>query len=47
MAGRMGNQKVKILNLEVIKIIPEKNLIVIKGSVPGPKGSYLKLERWS
>lgn len=47
MAGRTGNQKVKVLNLEVIKIIPEKNLMVVKGSVPGPKGSYLKIERWS
>ncbi|MCK9611760.1 MAG: 50S ribosomal protein L3 [Bacteroidales bacterium] len=47
MAGRMGNQRVKVINSQVVKIIPEKNLIIVKGSVPGPKGSYLKIERWS
>ncbi len=47
MGGRMGGEKVKIINLEIIKLIPEKNLIVVKGSVPGAKGSYLKIERWS
>jgi ribosomal protein L3 len=30
-----------------VKIIPEKNIVVIKGSVPGPNGSYVILERWS
>lgn len=47
MAGRMGGERVKVINSQVIKIIPEKNLIIVKGSVPGPKGSYLKIERWS
>ncbi|MDR2907694.1 MAG: 50S ribosomal protein L3, partial [Bacteroidales bacterium] len=47
MAGQTGNQHRKMINLEVVKIVPEKNLILVKGSVPGPKGSYLKLERWS
>ncbi len=47
MAGQMGNHRVKVQNLEVVKIIPEKNLMIIKGSVPGPKGSILKIERWS
>jgi large subunit ribosomal protein L3 len=47
MAGQTGNHKVKIQNLEVVKIIPEKNLMLVKGSVPGPKGSIIKLERWS
>jgi large subunit ribosomal protein L3 len=47
MAGQTGNKKVKMINLEILKIFPDKNLIVVKGSVPGPKGSYLKLERWS
>ncbi len=47
MAGQTGNQHRKMVNLEVVKIVPEKNLILVKGSVPGPKGSYLKLERWS
>ena len=47
MAGQTGNHKVKIQNLQVVKIIPEKNLMLVKGSVPGPKGSIIKLERWS
>ena len=47
MAGRMGNERVKMINLQVMKIIPEKNILVVKGSVPGPNGSYLILERWS
>ena len=44
MAGHMGDERVKVFNLEVVKLIPEHNLIVIKGSVPGAKGSYLLLE---
>ncbi len=45
--GRMGRQRVKAINLQIIKIIPEKNLLVVKGAVPGPKNGYLKIERWS
>ena len=41
MAGRDGGKTITIENLEVIKIIPEKNVLVVKGSVPGAKGSYL------
>ena len=44
MAGHMGNERVKVFNLEVLKVIPENNLIVVKGSVPGAKGSYVILE---
>ena len=44
MAGHMGGDRVKVANLAVVKIIPENNLIVVKGSVPGAKGSYLILE---
>jgi large subunit ribosomal protein L3 len=44
MAGHMGNDRVKVFNLQVIKVIPENNLIVVKGSVPGAKGSYVILE---
>ena len=47
MAGRMGGATVKVLNLQVMKIVPEKNLLVVKGSVPGPNNSYVKIERWS
>ena len=44
MAGHMGNERVKVFNLQVVKLIPENNLLVLKGSVPGAKGSYLMLE---
>jgi len=47
MAGRTGGDKVKMINLQIVKIIPEKNLVLVKGSVPGHNGSYLKVERWS
>jgi len=46
MAGRMGNQRTKMINLQVLKIDVEKNLLVVKGSVPGAKGSYVIVERW-
>ena len=44
MAGHMGSQRVKVFNLQVVKVIPENNLLVVKGSVPGAKGSYVLLE---
>ena len=44
MAGQMGNERVKVFNLEVIKVMPENNLLVVKGSVPGAKGSYVLME---
>ncbi|MEA3479808.1 MAG: 50S ribosomal protein L3 [Bacteroidota bacterium] len=47
MGGRTGNARVKVINLQILKIIPEKNLIIVKGAVPGPKGSYVIVERWS
>lgn len=47
MAGRLGGAKVKVINLQIVKILPEKNLLVVKGSVPGGVGSLLKIERWS
>ena len=47
MAGRTGGNRVKLINLQVIKIIPEKNLILVKGAVPGPNGSFVIVERWS
>jgi large subunit ribosomal protein L3 len=45
MGGRMGNQKVKVLNLEIVKIMPDKNLLLVKGSVPGSKRSFLIIEK--
>lgn len=47
MAGQMGNHRVKVINLQIVKIIPEKNLILVKGAVPGPVNGYLKIERWN
>ena len=47
MAGRTGGNKVKTLNLQILKIVKEKNLIVVKVSVPGANGSYIIIERWS
>jgi len=44
MAGRDGGDKVKVRNLQVVKIIAEHNILLVKGAVPGPKGSYLIIE---
>jgi len=45
MAGQTGCDNVKVENLRVLKVIPENNLIIVKGSVPGSKGSYLIIEK--
>lgn len=45
MAGQMGNERVTVQNLEVIKVMPEHNLLLVKGSVPGAKGSILLIEK--
>jgi large subunit ribosomal protein L3 len=45
LAGRMGGVRVKKMNLLIVKIIPENNLILVKGSVPGAAGSYLLIEQ--
>ena len=47
MAGRMGGDRVKVINLRIVKVFPEKNIILLQGAVPGPKGGYLLLERFS
>lgn len=47
MAGHMGSAKVKVTNLQILKVVKEKNLLVVKGSVPGANGSYIIIERWS
>ncbi|MBE0649186.1 MAG: 50S ribosomal protein L3 [Bacteroidales bacterium] len=46
MAGRMGGDRVKVINLQIVKIIAEKNLVLVKGAVPGSNGSYVIIERW-
>ncbi len=45
MAGQMGNERVTVQNLQVIKVIPEHNLLLLKGSVPGCKGSIVTIEK--
>ncbi|MCG8577260.1 MAG: 50S ribosomal protein L3 [Flavobacteriales bacterium] len=45
MAGQMGNARVKQTNLQVLKVLTDKNIILVKGSVPGHKGSYVLIER--
>ena len=45
MAGQMGNERVSIENLQILKVLADKNLIVIKGSVPGHKGSTVTIEK--
>jgi large subunit ribosomal protein L3 len=45
MAGRMGGDRVKIQNLEVVKVIADKNLLIVKGSIAGAKGSYVTIEK--
>lgn len=45
MAGRMGNDRVKILNLRVVKVFPEQNILLIKGAIPGHKGSLVVIEK--
>ncbi len=45
MAGQHGNRRVKVINLQVVKVIPEQNLMLVKGSVPGANGSYIIVEK--
>ena len=45
MAGQMGNKRVNMENLEVLKVLTDKNLIVVKGSVPGAKGSTVTISK--
>lgn len=45
MGGRMGNDRVTVQNLRVLKIVPEKNLLVVKGCVPGHKNAYVTIEK--
>ncbi|MDX1363779.1 50S ribosomal protein L3 [Arenibacter latericius] len=45
MAGRMGNDRVTVQNLRVLKIVPEKNLLVVKGCVPGHKNAYVTIQK--
>ena len=46
MAGRMGGKRVKVINLQILKIILERNLVLVKGAIPGPTGAYVIIEIW-
>ncbi|HCC92897.1 MAG TPA: 50S ribosomal protein L3, partial [Flavobacteriaceae bacterium] len=46
MAGRMGGKQVTVQNLKVLKVDTEKNLLIVKGAIPGPKNSYVIVRRW-
>jgi large subunit ribosomal protein L3 len=45
MAGRMGGERVKMINLQVVKVLTDKNVVLVKGAVPGTKGSYVIIEK--
>lgn len=45
LGGHMGNEKVKVDNLVILKIVPENNLLFVKGAVPGSRGSYVVIEK--
>jgi large subunit ribosomal protein L3 len=45
MAGQMGNEKVKVQNLRVLKVVADKNLLVVKGCVPGHKNAYVTIQK--
>ena len=45
MAGQMGNEKVKVQNLRVLKVVSEKNLLVVKGCIPGAKNAYVTIQK--
>merc|ERR1712176_703894 len=45
MGGQMGNKRVKVTNLKVLKVLEDKNLLIVKGCVPGHKDTYLTIEK--
>jgi large subunit ribosomal protein L3 len=45
MAGRMGGENVKVQNLRVLKVVSEKNLLVVKGAIPGHKNSFVIIQK--
>jgi len=45
MAGHMGNRRVTVQNLQIIKVIPEENIILIKGQIPGPANRYIVIKK--
>lgn len=47
MAGQTGNARSKSINLRIVKVLPEKNLLLVKGSVAGPKNGFVIIEKWT
>jgi large subunit ribosomal protein L3 len=45
MAGRMGNDRVKVKSLKILKVFPEKNYILVNGSVPGHNGAIVYIQK--
>jgi large subunit ribosomal protein L3 len=45
MAGQMGNARIKVENLQVLRVLADKNMIVVKGAVPGANNSYITIEK--
>jgi large subunit ribosomal protein L3 len=45
MAGRTGGDRVKLINLQIVKVLPEKNVVLVKGAVPGHNGAYVVIEK--
>jgi large subunit ribosomal protein L3 len=45
MGGQMGNEKITVQNLRVLKVVKEKNLLVVKGAIPGHKNSYVIIQK--
>jgi large subunit ribosomal protein L3 len=45
MAGRDGGKQVKVRNLRIVKVFPERNLLLVRGAIPGHKGAIIILEK--
>jgi len=45
MAGHLGDQQVTVRNLEVVEVVAEDNVLIVKGAVPGPNGGYVLVKR--
>merc|ERR1712166_749729 len=45
LAGQMGNERIKVENLQVLRVLADKNMIVVKGAVPGANNSYIIIEK--
>ncbi|MCW5924474.1 MAG: 50S ribosomal protein L3 [Saprospiraceae bacterium] len=45
MAGQMGNEQVKVRKLQILKVFPDQNILLIKGAIPGHKGAYVTIEK--